>query len=219
MKRVQVILLLAVVASLAIAGTASAVVDWGKYLGYPIARIQIDGQVKNPSNPAIIIQGRTYVPLRYISENLGAGVDWDQSNRTVIITSSNTVPPTTTTTVPQSSYQYPPITKTDQGLSVTINSVQAGASSTIVNVTATNNSSVDINFATSLTQIVAGSTQINEPTDYNYEAFGNDLHPGVTRQGDIVFPALPSGSGQIKVYFTAFTPALDSIKPIFNVQL
>lgn len=35
--------------------------------------------------PARIIDGRTFVPLRFISENIGAKVLWDGGTRTVII--------------------------------------------------------------------------------------------------------------------------------------
>ncbi|MFA7468575.1 MAG: copper amine oxidase N-terminal domain-containing protein, partial [Desulfotomaculaceae bacterium] len=35
--------------------------------------------------PAKVIQGRTMVPLRFISESLGAGVDWDANSRMVKI--------------------------------------------------------------------------------------------------------------------------------------
>jgi hypothetical protein len=35
--------------------------------------------------PALAIQGRTMVPLRFLSEALGARVDWEESNRTVQI--------------------------------------------------------------------------------------------------------------------------------------
>ncbi|HHW03253.1 MAG TPA: AMIN domain-containing protein [Thermoanaerobacterales bacterium] len=36
--------------------------------------------------PAIIIEGRTMVPLRFIGESLGAGVFWDSAQRRVVIT-------------------------------------------------------------------------------------------------------------------------------------
>lgn len=38
---------------------------------------------------AIIHEDRTYVPLRFVSEQLGADVDWDNKTKTVIINSKN----------------------------------------------------------------------------------------------------------------------------------
>lgn len=43
---------------------------------------------------AIIINGRTFVPVRFISESLGAKVDWDDREKTVII-NTNTEPDNT----------------------------------------------------------------------------------------------------------------------------
>ncbi|HEY6101846.1 MAG TPA: copper amine oxidase N-terminal domain-containing protein [bacterium] len=43
--------------------------------------------------PAMIILGRTLVPLRFISESLGAQVDWNPSARTVLIYTSGTAGP------------------------------------------------------------------------------------------------------------------------------
>lgn len=39
----------------------------------------------NPSVTPIIINGRTYLPLRFVAENLGATVDWDSSTKTITI--------------------------------------------------------------------------------------------------------------------------------------
>ncbi|MDH7578658.1 MAG: ABC transporter substrate-binding protein [Bacillota bacterium] len=44
--------------------------------------------------PAKITQGRTFVPLRFVGESLGAKVDWDAGNRTVIIATATTGSPT-----------------------------------------------------------------------------------------------------------------------------
>lgn len=43
-------------------------------------------------SPAIIVNNRTMVPLRFIAESLGGNVDWDSISRTVIITSEPSNP-------------------------------------------------------------------------------------------------------------------------------
>lgn len=48
--------------------------------------------------PAQIVNGRTLVPLRFVSESLGAKVNWDGANKIVTITSTPTSTPTPTPT-------------------------------------------------------------------------------------------------------------------------
>lgn len=49
-------------------------------------KIYMNNNLIKTNNTPFIISGRTYVPLRVISENLGASVKWDNENRKVIIT-------------------------------------------------------------------------------------------------------------------------------------
>jgi len=56
-------------------------------------------------NPAIIANGRTFVPLRFVSENLNANVEWQENTNTVIITTekqSSTNNSSTSTSRPSS---------------------------------------------------------------------------------------------------------------------
>jgi hypothetical protein len=48
-------------------------------------RAQVNGAWKNFDTNATLVNGRTMVPLRFISETLGADVDWDKDTRTVYI--------------------------------------------------------------------------------------------------------------------------------------
>ncbi|MCX7746049.1 MAG: stalk domain-containing protein [Clostridia bacterium] len=48
---------------------------------------KVNGQQKNLDVPASIIGNRTVVPTRFISESLGAGVNWDTGKKTVVIKS------------------------------------------------------------------------------------------------------------------------------------
>jgi len=44
-----------------------------------------DGKIKTLDEPARLINGRTMVPVRAVSEGLGATVEWDDATSTVII--------------------------------------------------------------------------------------------------------------------------------------
>jgi hypothetical protein len=50
--------------------------------------IQIDQPLPNDMGTAVIKNDRTYVPIRYISENFGAQVNWDALTRSVEIRQS-----------------------------------------------------------------------------------------------------------------------------------
>ena len=57
-------------------------------------RILVNGITKTMDTKAIIRYDRTYVPIRYVAEGLGATVGWDAGTRTVIITTIKDVDPT-----------------------------------------------------------------------------------------------------------------------------
>lgn len=59
----------------------------------PDIKIEINGQaaVFTDAEPYIDANSRTMVPVRFISENLGANVDWDQETRTVTVTRDDLV--------------------------------------------------------------------------------------------------------------------------------
>lgn len=48
----------------------------------------VNGEAKKLDVPAMLINDRTMVPIRAISESLGCGVEWDDENRTVVITAN-----------------------------------------------------------------------------------------------------------------------------------
>lgn len=50
------------------------------------ADIEVNGDVVTYDAPVEVVQGRTMVPIRFISEELGYHVYWNQPNRVVIIT-------------------------------------------------------------------------------------------------------------------------------------
>ncbi|GAE88535.1 copper amine oxidase N-terminal domain-containing protein [Acetivibrio straminisolvens] len=60
------------------------------YIGNKIAIV--NGQEKELDVAAEITDGRTFVPLRFVSENCGAEVAWDDSTKSVYITLPENVP-------------------------------------------------------------------------------------------------------------------------------
>lgn len=56
---------------------------------YNVKNIKIDQVSKMPEDKPFTYNGTTYVPLRYISEQLGYPVEWDSSNQTINIGKTN----------------------------------------------------------------------------------------------------------------------------------
>lgn len=60
----------------------------------------VDGRILELDSPAQISRGRTMVPLRFLSESLGASVEWIAQTRTVEISTSRVINPTRTDPIP-----------------------------------------------------------------------------------------------------------------------
>lgn len=70
---------------LANSGGTQVVLPIGSYTAY------VDGQPLRLDVPAMIVNARTLVPLRFIAESLGAEVAWNAASRTVVINSGEAV--------------------------------------------------------------------------------------------------------------------------------
>lgn len=58
----------------------------GVFRGFPIVNLVVNGRVVRGEVPAINFHGRTMVPVRFVSEALGATVGWDEATWTASIT-------------------------------------------------------------------------------------------------------------------------------------
>lgn len=58
---------------------------------FGVKDVKINNVSKMPEQAPFLYEGTTYVPLRYIAENLGSEVQWDEANQTVIIDSKQAV--------------------------------------------------------------------------------------------------------------------------------
>ncbi|WP_432355342.1 stalk domain-containing protein [Sporosarcina sp. A2] len=58
-----------------------------------VKAIKFDGVTKTPSNKPFVYNGSTYVPLRFVAENLNKEVIWDKSTQSVLINTPKQVQP------------------------------------------------------------------------------------------------------------------------------
>ncbi|HET6780610.1 MAG TPA: copper amine oxidase N-terminal domain-containing protein, partial [bacterium] len=73
----------------------------------------VNGNLTLLDIPPMVVRGRTLVPLRFISEALGAQVDWDPGARIVYVSSGQTgQPPLPRPPAPQPPVVQPPVTPT-----------------------------------------------------------------------------------------------------------
>ena len=49
------------------------------------ARAEVNGEACALEAPSEVLRGRTYVPIRFFSEQFGLDVDWDQDSCTVLL--------------------------------------------------------------------------------------------------------------------------------------
>ena len=95
-------------------------------VGNPVA--SVNGQPTTMDVPAILVGGRTMVPLRFVSQALGASVGWDPSTTTVQISSQGQavvpgapLPPSQNYPAPQPPVAPAPTSATVSGTAVTVN--------------------------------------------------------------------------------------------------
>ncbi len=84
MKKIPIAFVLIIALVAAIGGTVFGSMH-GTHAGFPVAKLKLNGQEATPPAPAVVINGTTYVPLRFVANALGAGIGWDQATETVLI--------------------------------------------------------------------------------------------------------------------------------------
>ena len=85
-KILSMVLMLVLIPTVAIAGTASEQITVQKN----VATVTVNGEKITADN--FIYNGTTYVPLRAVSENMGATVDWDNTTKTAKIVNQTANP-------------------------------------------------------------------------------------------------------------------------------
>jgi len=83
MKRISYGLIVAMAVMLS---TATAFAIHQNYKGLPIVNVLVNGNPLESDVPAVVLDGRTLLPVRAIAETLGADIHWDGQLSTVYIT-------------------------------------------------------------------------------------------------------------------------------------
>ncbi len=214
MKKLAKVVIIVLILILSVAGWALAT-GTSTYAGFPVVNLLLNGKPAATDSPPIMIDGRAYVPLRFISESLGASVAWDETTHTVSIDNSikdNSI------NVPEDT--TPPISVTDKGVTITLKSVNTGDHRyTTLTLGVTNNSVATVKFKVSETKIYCAGLYFQKPNDVS-SSFVKDILPGQTISGEVRFPALPTNEKVFKFYAKALIgdPYVE-FAPIFNVVL
>jgi hypothetical protein len=86
-KTALIVFLILLMLSLSVSASAQPI---SSYKGFPIINIILNNQSIQSDIPGINVDGTTLVPLRVISENLGAKITWDSTTSTAMITNNPT---------------------------------------------------------------------------------------------------------------------------------
>lgn len=90
MKKYNKVLILVLVIGIFSSGVVAANSINGLFEGFPIINIFVNGKKVEGDVPAISLKGRTMVPVRFVSEALGASVEWDNKTSSALITTKST---------------------------------------------------------------------------------------------------------------------------------
>lgn len=107
-------------------------------------KILVNGQEKVLSEKPVVINNRTYLPVRDIGTITGYEVAYEKG--VVSLNNTNSISENSNEDQNQSSFEFQklPITISKNGITVTVNSVSLGENSTDFNITVENNSDKDI---------------------------------------------------------------------------
>lgn len=148
---------------------------------------------------AKLIDGSTYVPLRAVSQMLGATVDWNGETRTVSISDNGTPTP-----------KPSDLSSTIKDVTIQVNKVEQDSDSLRLYVTYINNSNKEAMTGDSLAKIIYAGKQYEYDSDFNFSRYyetGVDkaqdfIEPGVTEKSVIFFKPIPD-VGAINIVLNA----------------
>ncbi|GMA64714.1 hypothetical protein [Alicyclobacillus fastidiosus] len=173
-------------------------------------KVQYNGQTV--SNRTDLKSGSTtYLSLSSIESVLKkAGLGYKWSGSTLNVTSSSSVQSTGAIKTSSLPYTF----KASDGMQITVNNIDATSSSTVFDVTFSNNGPTEdgdvyFNMFSSSLSDGGATVKLEQDSDADlespYNPTYNDLHPGQTVQDTLTYDPLKAGATQFTWYFQDFS--------------
>lgn len=173
----------------------------------------------------LIYEDRTYVPARFIAEELGADVDWDAKKRQVIIYNTPSMKNENDETVnveePKEEmeeqiedvhnyedYQSLPITKNINQVLVTVKEINIDNEQTTVNVEVNNLGKPPYQLNQFKTKIITedieyGEADLDDKIIYRFDySWFNDIREDEKNEGILRLPPIPKDTGYVILHIT-----------------
>lgn len=182
-------------------------------------KLTVDGeQTELPDGYEMLVyENRTYVPVRAIGEMVGAGVDWDDQTKTVMITKPASQPEegnSSTGTEDGRTYQKLPITKETEKYKVSVLTYSTDVKDHFpklgIRLEALDSTNVRINQAKTVYEIDGKTYEFNESTNHNYR--DEKWYTSFAKKDSILegYLVLPEIQGEMKNIHMTITVVLDT---------
>lgn len=154
---------------------------------YKNIKVKINGVTKESEKEPFIVDGSTYVPLRFISEAFNKDVNWDGKTNTVLITDKKETANNFTVKVNKTLEQ--------NGIKLTLNTIVVDEKGSKLNFTLENKTSNPISFYGTSTIILQEPNQIEHDfaTSLNFDnkkSFPSEILPNIISTGDVIMPVI-----------------------------
>lgn len=173
-------------------------------------KFEINGEEQTLSSDydVILYKDRTYVPVRFVAEHLGAEVDWAESTRTVVINEKECLP-CSKEEKPQDSnnirYDELPVTTyvNDHDLKIIVSSIVQEEERTLIFLELDNLGKAPIQLDQLATKFIIEDetikqTELSDNILIKYDSgWFNDVREEQSRQGMITMPPLPKDTENI----------------------
>lgn len=178
-------------AALAVTLAMAVVLASAALLAASHVTIVVDGRTITSDVPPFMQGDRVFIPIRFVSEALGAGVEWNQATRTVTITSGAAAgrPLTLLGSDPNAAYPAP-VGQVQGGITFIVESITRTGTGTVVRLRLKNGSNTTVVYNAD-TRIWIGNTYYQALTT-GQTLLGNIL-PGGERTGSVSFGGVQAG--------------------------